>query len=435
MKPIMFKFNNDRQGQYRTQTTICKGIENKTVYKKGLTAEANQNIEQMCENQKLLQQIYPKCTFCTATIEGDRVYFEYLEGECYSSQYELAIKKKDKELFCNLLKKQSEIILSCVKDNKCVFNETSQYADIFGDGSAFKNQAALNVADFEFTSHNILLNPKYGLCGVIDYEYVFRFPVPVDLLLYHCVVKTNLWTIDGFSEMMTIQKMLDLLHISTSLESLENAWSMFDKHYGRSAIAEAKLRYLKRKDNIADLKNMTQEMQQEIIGNKNYINILTENLGKQQEYIESLTANMEKQQKYIESLTANMEKQQKYIESQQRDIEQNSKAIYEKDKAIKETIEDCNYKQQVIGKQKTEILHLQAKEKMDVYKINQLEENKISLIKELENSCKEKEKIKVELLAKILELENKVDSIRNSVCWKVTAPLRLVGDKIERIIK
>ena len=162
MKPIMFKFNNDRQVQYRTQTTICKGIENKTVYKKGLTAEANQNIEQMCENQKLLQQIYPKCTFCTATVEGDGVYFEYLEGECYSSQYELAIKKNDKELFCNLLKKQSEIILSCVKDNKCVFNETPQYADIFGDGSAFKNQAALNVADFEFTSHNILLNPKYG---------------------------------------------------------------------------------------------------------------------------------------------------------------------------------------------------------------------------------------------------------------------------------
>ena len=391
MKPIMFKFNNDRQEQYRTQTVIYDSMTGYTVWKSGLTLDAQKHIEQMCKNQQILQEIYPECNFCTATIEHGGVRFDFLEGESYSDRYEKAIRKEDKELFAYLLKKQAEIILSCVNSNKSIFRETKQYTEVFGDGSAFKGQTAQNVANFEFTSHNMILNAQYGLCGVIDYEYVFHFPVPIDLLLYHCVVKTNLWTIERFSEMMTVQEMLDLLNISTSIENLESAWNMFDKHYGRSAMAEAKLRYLKGKDDIAELKSKAGEMQQEIIGNKNYINILTENLGKQQKYIENLTNSIK-------------EEEHKYFESQQNNV-----------------------------KQKAEIQHLRAAEKMAVYKLEKLEDRNNSLIEMLECQETEAEKTKQELLVQISETRRELESIRNSVCWKITAPIRFVGNKVKRV--
>ena len=94
MRTIMFRFNNDRQRSYRTQTAIRNAKNGMSVWKQGLTPEAQLHIEKMCENRKALQQIYPDCTFCIATMEDGGVCFEFLEGECYSTQYVNAIKNQ-----------------------------------------------------------------------------------------------------------------------------------------------------------------------------------------------------------------------------------------------------------------------------------------------------------------------------------------------------
>ena len=399
----MFKFNNDRKSKYRIQTVIYNGENGRIVRKKGLTPEAQVHLEQMCSNRNLLQQIYPECTFCDANIGDEGVCFEYLEGECYSEQYELAIKRKDKELFKALLKRQAEIILSCNETNKSIFNETPEFIKIFGNGSAFKGQRALNIVNFEFTSHNMLLNSKYGKCGVIDYEYVFDFPVPVDLLLYHCVIKTNMWTITGFSELLTVQEMLEILNISTSFENLEKSWTLFDQHYGRSEIAEAKLKYIKNKDNISELKNKTQIMQQEIVGNKNYINILTENLGKQQEY--------------IKTLSENLKEQQNYIEAQKLDI-------VAKNCNLLKAQQEIARKQDIITQKEAERLHLNALHMIDEERIRKGELQCENLQQALQDEIQKKLNEQEIMQTQIDMVRNELQSLKSSLCWRMTALVR-----------
>lgn len=399
----MFRFNNDRQRSYRTQTAIRNAKNGMSVWKQGLTPEAQLHIEKMCENRKALQQIYPDCTFCIATMEDGGVCFEFLEGECYSTQYVNAIKKENREQFVYLLKRQAEIILSCVDSNKTVFKETPQYREIFGEGSVFEGQLALNVTDFEFTSHNMLLGSQYRICGVIDYEYVFYFPVPVELLLYHCVVKTNLMTIDDFDKMLTIKEMLELLNISTSLENLEKAWSVFEKRYVRSEIAVAKFRYIKNQKSITELETKLQSLQQEITGNKNYISILTKNLGKQQEY--------------IDNLSDDLKKQQNYIEIQKHDIEnKNCKLI--------ETQQEIERKQDIITQKEAERLHLNALHMIDEERIRkgelQCENLQQALQDEIQKNLNEQEIMQTQ----IDMVRNELQSLQSSFCWRMTAPVR-----------
>lgn len=396
MRPIMLKFNNDRRENFRISTVIYQDGGHKIVAKKALVDEAKEHIRKLYENQALLQKVYPECIVCPARLQGDTVYFDYMCGELLSDKYEKALISNDKELFLSVLKMQKEMVLSCVDENFCDFVVTEDYKKIFGEGKAFEGQRALKVTNFEFTSHNIILGLQGNKTGLIDYEYVFEFPIPLDLILYHCVIKTNILTLQGFTKLLKIEDIFKELEIKSPREELEAAWERFGLWYG-SSNDKIKHQYLKNNDDIAFEREKYLQAQQEIIGNNNYIDILTTNL----------------------------DKQQKFIAAQQEEIRLQKDLVFVKEEEIAKQ-RDC------ITKQKDEILH-----KLTV--IKKLDQQKQQAIMEAQQAMAEKEKQIAELNCELEEkkqvvqcLQDEILAVRQSLSWKIGAPMRKILDIINK---
>lgn len=353
MRPIMFKFNTDRQTPFQTQTVIYQDEEGKVSSKKALTEEAKSHIKNLYQNSERIRSVYPQLYVGWVKWKGDELFFEYLEGQPLSHAYEQALWSKDRQKFEKTLQYQKKLILSCREDNFCNFFPSAEYCKIFGDGTAFLNDPALQIANWEMTSHNIILNPNNNTPGLIDYEYVFCFPLPVELLLYHCVVKTNEWTIRDFFRLMTREEILEVLDIKHSVKDLEYAWNNFDVYFGQGSAAKAKLQYLKASITVDNIR----EMKQELLGNQNYIAILTDNLGKQQAYIRV------KEQE--------IEEQKMALQSQQRLLSQRETLLRQQEEFLK-------WQQDEIAKKQTEI-----------------------------------------------------EQMKQSLSWKLTAPLRKIADKFK----
>ena len=321
MRPIRIKFNSDRQGKFRIQTCICQDNGKKMIIKKALTEDAEGHLNEMLLNQEDLKKIYPQYHISKAKkIASDEVSFEFLNGVELAQRYENAIKNGNKQKFQEIMLNQKDMILACKEDNFCSFYTTEDFEKIFGDGKAFVGNLAMKISDFEFTSHNIIIDENTDEIGLIDYEYVFSFPVPVELILFHCLIKTNLWTICQFDALFTEDEMLQFLGLYENKEVLETAWNKFNVFFGQSKLAVAKQKYLKICENVTEIQVKNRQMEQEILGNKNYISILTDNLGKQQYYIQTQEKVLENQKNIIESQKNSILEKQKNLDDMKKKL-------------------------------------------------------------------------------------------------------------------
>lgn len=414
MRPIYFKFNNDRQKEYRIKTVIYKDDKGRFVKKEAIVEDAEKHIKSIYDNQEIIRQLYPHITVCKAKLNGGSLYFQYLEGKTFADQYIEALEKQDRDEFVKLLNLHKGLILSCEPTNLCEFQETEEYCKIFGSGIPFIGSGALKITNFEFTSHNIIVDMKKNGYCLIDYEYVFYFPIPISLILYHCIIKTNLWTISEFDCLISVEEMLKILDIRQETDILEKSWNNFESHFGRSKLGEAKLRYLK---NVVDLSNLQKEnanLKEENKGHNNYISILTDNLNEQTRFIDAQREDIRQKCRLIELQQNDIKQKKHLIELQQKDVEAKQRLIDRQQQRI------C-FQENNMEKQKQEKYHLQALIKIRDDEIGQLRlrnqtyETKIS--KEIEKSIK---------------IEKELENLKSSLSWRLSSPLRKIADKIRR---
>ena len=394
MRPIRIKFNSDRQSDFRIQTSVYQEKGKKIIIKKTLTKEAEKHLNEMLLNRELLKKIYPTYYICNAKrINENEILFEFLRGEEFAKKYERAIETRNKHEFQEALLEQTNMILSCEEDNFCPFYVTDEFEKIFGDGKVFLEKRAMMTSNFEFTSHNIIIDPQTHSVSLIDYEYVFSFPVPVELIIFHCVIVTNMLTVDGFNLLYSKDEILQMLGLYENRGALENAWNRFNMFFGQSGIGAAKTKYLKSCENVSEIKYKNFQMGQEILGNKNYITILTNDLEKQQNYIQAqdtmlnnqkqeiletknrvsiLTNDLEKQKKlmdaqkqeilgnknYISILNNNLEKQQYYIQNQKRIIESQKNSIVEKQEDIVDLEKQLKKMQEILEEEQQKNINM-----------------------------------------------------------------------------
>lgn len=360
----MFKFNNDRRDMFRIETVIYMDQDEKrTVSKKPLVPEAGGHIEAMYRNQKILQSLYPDCYVCKAEYDGERIWFEYIQGILLSDEYEKAIRSHNKKEFISLLLKQKKLILSCLKDNFCDFVMTDEYREIFGNGECYLGQKALKCTNFEFTSHNIV-ECEGGRTAIIDYEYVFDFPIPIAVTLYHCVIKTNLLTISGFDDLLSVEEMMNILQIENTTKDVKESWDCFISFYnGPLFMSEVKNNYLKGIVDFEDIRNRYALAQQEIAGHKNYISILNENLIQLQKYIDAQKEEINQKQEVIDVQTEDIRRKQEVIDVQTEDIRRKQEVIELQSEKIEQDQNVINMQIEELGK--TQYL-LQELEKLNI---------------------------------------------------------------------
>lgn len=184
-QPLYFVCNPERDSKYALETLIWqKDKENQYfVEKRPLTKNASAHLQKMLSTyENLLGQknLADKIKVVKATKSGDNLEFEYIEGVSAELMLIEQISNHDFNGASVTIDRLIKIVESL---EECKINpvENKEYAEIFG--STYNSKllcATTGLLDLNLDNVIVDKDDKWHL---IDYEWVFDFPIPKDLLI------------------------------------------------------------------------------------------------------------------------------------------------------------------------------------------------------------------------------------------------------------
>lgn len=226
MKKILVKFSDERNKKYSIRTIIAENEETheRYVLKENVYPEGKEHLQNMVQYAAKLKTAYPDVTICPVYKENDGcIRFDYIKGTSLEALYEKCIVKNDKAAMESILEKHKNIVLGSA-DNVCDFKLSSDFMKIFGMQGWNGSGKALKVSNFDGTSGNIIFSEE--IPTFIDYEWVYEFPVPMDLVIYHCI-RDAYFHIDGLEEFYPLASAMQYLGVTAPMDELEKAYTNF----------------------------------------------------------------------------------------------------------------------------------------------------------------------------------------------------------------
>lgn len=184
------KYNRLRAPQYQICTRIVADGNGKYVEKKALRMEAKAHIAALSAHRKQLLDLSDKVLPVDILSEEDgRIRFPFVQGKGL-------IEEINKNIYnIERLKKSMEEALEIMFDFKpeayVDFVPTQEFRQVFGveDYSLRTKQRVMSLksSNIDTIFENYILEENTGKCYILDYEWVFDFPVPVDYLKYRTI--------------------------------------------------------------------------------------------------------------------------------------------------------------------------------------------------------------------------------------------------------
>lgn len=186
------RYSNERRKELRIRTDILPNAVRKVAYQQASIS----HIQDLCKWEEKLNQQLTLVRFMGRQVavnhiikrEQDCVYFEFVEGESLEQHLDKLLLQGQVESakalllsFCKLLNTQPELGL---------FEETEDFHKVFGKLDERRLRRVMEgdvpfyasqVTDIDMICQNVLISD--GIT-VIDYEWTFDFPVPVDYVIY-----------------------------------------------------------------------------------------------------------------------------------------------------------------------------------------------------------------------------------------------------------
>ena len=218
--PVFARYSNERMDEYRICTLIQQTPEGEnTVFKRALSTHANAHIQKFTQTHDRLVAQYGdtgltpvNCELLKGKERGivfagvaskakDSVKFEYVSGvtlEDILNEYETTRQ---------YTKMEALILEYCSKLSSCndivEFKRSPGFDEVFGKREFKKKYIATNPCNYDMIFPNIVLDEKEreeGKWTVLDYEWMWNFPVPVQFVIYRALYyHFRDRTDDGFS--------------------------------------------------------------------------------------------------------------------------------------------------------------------------------------------------------------------------------------------
>ena len=185
--PVYTRFSNERRTEAQIRTDLFKDC----VVKRAVTKEAGNHVlgmqkisGRLSECLKEINILGRECSvneILSVEEEKKRVSFSFVQGESLEQTLDkMLAEEKEKEV--------TEVLLAFGKallqhNALTEFTVTDSFGKIFGQIEGWQEYGwkTLPVSDIDLVAQNILLSEK---AVVIDYEWTFEFPVPVEFLVF-----------------------------------------------------------------------------------------------------------------------------------------------------------------------------------------------------------------------------------------------------------
>lgn len=232
-RKVFVKFSGQRSRENATVTSIYKTPKDELfVEKRAIYWDGYQNLERIYANRALLERTYPSCRICSMELKPETCAgrFEFLNGDAISDQYADAIAKKDYRAFFETMRLHKAIFFQN-ESNLVDFEPSERFEALFGDSKPYLGKKAFRVTDFEATAFNIILDAETGQPVLFDYECVYDFPIPVDIVLYHCVFRTLYLCMPQLGRFVERDRFLHHLQLGTEKDVLETTWKEWRQNF------------------------------------------------------------------------------------------------------------------------------------------------------------------------------------------------------------
>lgn len=218
--PVFAKYANERVTQYRSATIIYRDKDNnRSVYKLALCNEANGHIKKIYDNYQNLLNDYEgikfvpnKCTYIQGVepaplVAGakskaiDIINLEYLSGTSLEKYLYELVKNGDYDKVTAVIKEYVELVCSLSKG--AIFRQTERFKKVFGNRKFSDSYTGKADSNYDLIFSNIVFdkdNGPEGIWNILDYEWVFDFPVPDKFLAFRGVYYFVEFSDSGYKE-------------------------------------------------------------------------------------------------------------------------------------------------------------------------------------------------------------------------------------------
>ena len=282
MRKVLFaKYNALRCPENQISTMIVEVDGERFVEKAPCTKEAVSHIQSFRESYEVLQKAH-KCVHpAKPEYSGDVAVYEYIQGKTLEEELQEYFSDTDR-----LIEKTRYFLDEIYDYNEeyiCDFKYTSDFSSIFGSdlGADFEGCKAVTAADIDLVFDNVIRKGDKWL--LLDYEWVFTFPVPVMFLKYRTAAyfydRHNLY----FSKKHVREDYFELLGI-------KKAWTaVFDEmEKNFQKYVRGDYQYLKRYAKEIIPFRAYETYANELKARDDSIRFLNEVIASKEEYIESM---------------------------------------------------------------------------------------------------------------------------------------------------
>ena len=184
-KIIYSKFSNERSPEFAIQTNIInENADQYQVTKAAAFEEAKMHVRHLPQWRRKLADLYKSTIIepCDCEFNNDIATFNFIDGKTLEHVLDEYLIKGEFENIFELIKKFFSICRSCAN---IPFIITDEFKRVFGNVHFSEEMKCSPVNDVDMIFSNIILNNEKWC--IIDYEWCFEFPIPVEYILYRAI--------------------------------------------------------------------------------------------------------------------------------------------------------------------------------------------------------------------------------------------------------
>lgn len=190
--PLYVKFSNERDDAYSLRTEIHENSQGmKSVIKVPCSRKGSAHTSRIYDLYEKLEKLYQGSGIhmnrCDKLEQGVRL--EYLQGETLEQELDRLVSAKEYEKVWEKFSQYIDILRKAAGEQE--FAMTDSFRRIFGDVKLPEGLKCAPVTDIDPVCANLLKTGEEW--QLLDYEWSFDFPVPVDYQIYR-VLKYYLYT-------------------------------------------------------------------------------------------------------------------------------------------------------------------------------------------------------------------------------------------------
>ncbi|SHH33969.1 hypothetical protein [Tepidibacter thalassicus] len=213
MDIVYVKYTRERIPQFQIKTIMYRENGKYFVKKEALYEEGKAHIRNIYDNYIKLTQNYKNVYISKAELKNDEIIFDYEYGNTIDKILLNLILKKDKRGFLEKLNWYKNFVENLEGKNYINFKFTNEFLNIFRGCDKLRGLKCLRISNVDLSFDNLIVDGE-NLVKIIDYEWVFDFPIPIDFLVYRSVINFYFRHIKYTEKFVDIDFIFDSLGIT-----------------------------------------------------------------------------------------------------------------------------------------------------------------------------------------------------------------------------